>query len=149
MGLGRLRHAGLARCRLAARMIGCFTTGGASSLSGRAGPAYGGHHQRTALACHRTRVRHARQHDHRSESHARALPARRRFALSPFFARLAKKCRAVDGPATLAANLARAFQVFLQGRQLRSPPRSHRLTQQLLVEKSRNQRVKLQLRDLG
>jgi len=36
---------------------------------------------------------------------------------------LAKKCGAVDGPASWRRILARAFQVFLQGSQLRSPPR--------------------------
>jgi hypothetical protein len=65
-----------------------------------------------------------------------------------FSTRTRKKCGAVNGPATLAALLARAVQVFLQGRQLRSPPR-HAPGSQLSREKTRKSVAHRQLRDLG
>jgi len=42
--------------------------------------------------------------DHRSEFTREALPAAKAFRAVAIFLRAGKKCRAVDGPATLAAN---------------------------------------------
>jgi hypothetical protein len=105
-----------------------------------AGPAYGGHHQpATALACHR----HAgaaceTNNDHRSEFTREGASGREGVSrCRHFFARAGKKCRAVDGPATLAANPRESLPSFPSGPSvaLAATPRT-RLTQQLLVEKS-------------
>jgi len=74
-----------------------------------------------------TRVRHARQNnDHRSEFTREALPAANAFrAVAIFLRGLGKNAEQLTGLQRWRRILARAFQVFLQGRQLRSPPRSH------------------------
>jgi len=94
--------------------------------SGRAGPAYGGHHQpATALACHR----HAgaaceTNNDHRSEFTREGASGREGVSRCRHFLRgLAKNAEQLTGLQRWRRILARAFQVFLQGRQLRSPPR--------------------------
>src|SRR5271157_521601 len=141
MGLGRLRHAGpcslptsRAHDRVVLRLVEHLRS------SGRAGPAYGGHHQlATALACHR----HAgaaceTNNDHRSEFTRKGDSGREGVSrCRHFFARAGKKCGAVDGPATLAANPRESLPSFPSGPSvaLAATPRA-RLTQQLLVEKS-------------
>src|ERR1019366_2858068 len=141
MGLGRLRHAGpcslpasRAHDRVVLRLVEHLRS------SGRAGPAYGGHHQpATALACHR----HAgaaceTNNDHRSEFTREGDSGREGVSrCRHFFARAGKKCGAVDGPATLAANPRKSLSSFPSGPSvaLAATPRA-RLTQQLLVEKS-------------
>ena len=72
-----------------------------------------------------TRVRHARQTTITvASSHARALPAAKAFrAVAIFLRGLAKNAEQLTGLQRWRRILARAFQVFLQGRQLRSPPR--------------------------
>src|ERR1017187_5755253 len=141
MGLGRLRHAGpcslpasRAHDRVVLRLVEHLRS------SGRAGPAYGGHHQpATALACHR----HAgaaceTNNDHRSEFTREGASGREGVSrCRHFFARAGKKCGAVDGPATLAANPRESLSSFPSGPSvaLAATPRA-RLTQQLLVEKS-------------
>ena len=141
MGLGRLRHAGpcslptgRAHDRVVLRLVEHLRS------SGRAGPAYGGHHQpATALACHR----HAgaaceTNNDHRSEFTREGDSGREGVSrCRHFFARAGKKCRAVDGPATLAANPRESLPSFPSGPSvaLAATPRA-RLTQQLSVEKS-------------
>src|ERR1017187_7170659 len=141
MGLGRLRHAGScslptgrAHDRVVLRLVEHLRS------SGRAGPAYGGHHRpATALACHR----HAgaaceTNNDHRSEFTREGASGREGVSrCRHFFARAGKKCGAVDGPATLAANPRESLPSFPSGPSvaLAATPRA-RLTQQLLVEKS-------------
>src|ERR1019366_7916511 len=141
MGLGRLRHAGpcslpasRAHDRVVLRLVEHLR------LSGRAGPAYGGHHQpATGLACHR----HAgaaceTNNDPRSEFPREGDSGREGVSrCRHFFARAGKKCGAVDGPATLAANPRKSLPSFPSGPSvaLAATPRA-RLTQQLLVEKS-------------
>jgi len=72
-----------------------------------------------------TRVRHARQTTITvASSHARAVPAAKAFrAVAIFLRGLAKNAEQLTGLQRWRRILARAFQVFLQGRQLRSPPR--------------------------
>jgi hypothetical protein len=72
-----------------------------------------------------TRVRHARQTTITvASSHARAIPAAKAFrAVAIFLRGLAKNAEQLTGLQRWRRILARAFQVFLQGRQLRSPPR--------------------------
>src|ERR1035437_10335287 len=141
MGLGRLRHAG--PCSLPARRAHgrvVFRLVKHLGSSGRAGPAYGGHHQpATALACHR----HAgaaceTNNDHRSEFTSEGDSGCEGVSrCRHFLARAGKKCEAVDGPATLTANPRKSLPSFPSGPSvaLAATPRA-RLTQQLLVEKS-------------
>jgi len=143
MGLGRLRHADLARCRLAARMIACFTTGGASSFVWSSRPAYGGHHQ-PALLLHAiaTRVRHARQTTITVASSQReGASGREAFRAVAIFCAAGKKCRAVDGLQRWR-RISREPSKFPSGPSvaLAATPRT-RLTQQLLVENHRNRRA--------
>ena len=72
-----------------------------------------------------TRVRHARQTTITvASSHARAIPAAKALrAVAIFLRELAKTAEQLTGLQRWRRILARAFQVFLQGRQLRSPPR--------------------------
>ena len=72
-----------------------------------------------------TRVRHARQTTITvASSHARAIPAAKALrAVAIFLRELAKTAEQLTGLQRWRQILARAFQVFLQGRQLRSPPR--------------------------
>jgi hypothetical protein len=72
-----------------------------------------------------TRVRHARQTTITvASSHAQAIPAAKAFrAVAIFLRELAKTAEQLTGLQRWRRILARAFQVFLQGRQLRSPPR--------------------------
>jgi CMP-2-keto-3-deoxyoctulosonic acid synthetase len=73
-----------------------------------------------------TRVRHARQTTITvASSHARAIPAAKAFrAVAIFLRELANNnAEQLTGLQRWRQILARAFQVFLQGRQLHSPPR--------------------------
>ena len=75
-----------------------------------------------------TRVRHARQTTITvASSHARAIPAAKALrAVAIFLRELAKTAEQLTGLQRWRRILARAFQVFLQGRQLRSPPHASR-----------------------
>ena len=72
-----------------------------------------------------TRGRHARQTTITvASSHARAIPAAKALrAVAIFLRELAKTAEQLTGLQRWRQILARAFQVFLQGRPLRSPPR--------------------------
>jgi hypothetical protein len=72
-----------------------------------------------------TRVRHARQTTITvAGSHARTIPAAKALrAVAIFLRELAKNAEQLTGLQRWRRILARAFQVFLRGRQLRSPPR--------------------------
>src|SRR5271166_5563972 len=72
-----------------------------------------------------TRVRHARQTTITvASSHAQAIPAAKAFrAVAIFLRELAKNAEQLTVQQRWRRILTRAFQVFLQGRQLRSPPR--------------------------
>jgi hypothetical protein len=72
-----------------------------------------------------TRVRHARQTTITvASSHARTIPAAKALrAVAIFLRKLAKNAEQLTGLQRWRRILARAFQVFLRGRQLRSPPR--------------------------
>ena len=72
-----------------------------------------------------TRVRHARQTTIAvASSHAQAIPAAKAFrAVAIFLRELAKNAEQLTGLQRWRRILTRAFQVFLQGRQLRSSPR--------------------------
>jgi len=145
----------LARCRLAARMIALFYDWWSIFVRLVEPDRHMEAITSRPLLLHAiaTRVRHARQTTITvASSHARALPAAKAFrAVAIFFARAGKKCRAVDGPATLAANPRESLPSFPSGPSvaLAATPRT-RLTQQLWLRNHRNQpRVKLQLPDLG
>ncbi len=72
-----------------------------------------------------TRVRHARQTTITvASSHARTIPAAKALrAVAIFLRELAKNAEQLTGLQRWRRILARAFQAFLRGRQLRSPPR--------------------------
>lgn len=72
-----------------------------------------------------TRVRHARQTTITvASSHAKAVPAAKALhAVAVFLRELVKNAEQLTSLQRWRAILARAFQVFLQGRQLRPPPR--------------------------
>jgi hypothetical protein len=72
-----------------------------------------------------TRVRHARQTTLTvASSHAKNFPAAKAFrAVALFLHELTKNAEQLTGLQRWRRILARAFQVFLQGRQLRSPAR--------------------------
>ena len=143
----------LARCRLAARMIALFYDWWSIFVRLVEPDRHMEAITSRPLLLHAiaTRVRHARQTTITvASSHARALPAAKAASrCRHFFARAGKKCRAVDGPATLAANPRESLPSFPSGPSvaLTATPRA-RLTQQLSVRNHRNQpRVQRQLPD--
>src|ERR1039457_92056 len=121
MGLGRLRHAGpcslpasRAHDRVVLRLVEHLRSSGQAITS-----------RPLLLHAIATRVRHARQTTITvASSHARAIPAAKAFrAVAIFLRGLAKNAEQLTGLQRWRRILARAFQVFLQGRQWRSPPR--------------------------
>jgi len=120
MGLGRLSFTqDLARCRLAARMIALFYDWWSIFVRLVEPDRHMEAITSRPLLLHAIarRVRHARQTTITVASFTREgrFRPRRRFALSPFFARTHKKCGAVDGPATLAANPRESLPSFPSG----------------------------------
>ena len=117
----------LARCRLAARMIALFYDWWSIFVRLVEPDRHMEAITSRPLLLHAiaTRVRHARQTTITvASSHARALPAAKAFrAVAIFLRGLAKNAEQLTGLQRWRRILARAFQVFLQGRQLRSPPR--------------------------
>ena len=117
----------LARCRLAARLLGLFYNWW-NIFVRLAEPDF--HREAitsrplflTAIA---TRTRHARQTTIRvTSSHAKAEPAARALAAVAAFLRgLAKNAEQLTRLQKWRAILSRAFQAFLNGRLLRAPPR--------------------------
>ena len=117
----------LARCRLAARLLGLFynwwnifvrlADPGLHREAITSRPLF-----LTAIA---TRTRHARQTTIRvTSSHARAEPAAKALAAVAAFLRgLAKNAEQLTRLQKWRAILSRAFQAFLNGRLLRAPPR--------------------------
>jgi hypothetical protein len=117
----------LARCRLAARMLALFYDWWnifirladpdlhREAITSR--PLF-----LTAIA---TRTRHARQTTIRvTSSHAKAEPAARALAaVAAFLQGLARNAEQLTRPQKWRAILSRAFQAFLAGRPLRTPPR--------------------------
>jgi Transposase DDE domain group 1 len=117
----------LARCRLAARLVALFynwwnifvrlvePNRHLEAITSRP----------LLLHAIATRVRHARQTMITvASSHARAIPAAKALrAVAIFLRELAKNAEQLTSLQRWQRILARAFQVFLQGRQLRSPPR--------------------------
>src|SRR5271157_2062446 len=117
----------LARCRLAARMIALFYDWWSIFVRLVEPDRHMEAITSRPLLLHAiaTRVRHARQTTITvASSHARAIPAAKAFrAVAIFLRGLAKNAEQLTGLQRWRRILARAFQVFLQGRQLRSPPR--------------------------
>ena len=117
----------LARCRLAARMIALFYDWWSIFVRLVEPDRHMEAITSRPLLLHAiaTRVRHARQTTITvASSHARAIPAAKAFrAVAIFLRELAKNAEQLTGLQRWRRILARAFQVFLQGRQLRSPPR--------------------------
>jgi hypothetical protein len=117
----------LARCRLAARLVALFydwwnifvrliePNRHMEAITSRP----------LLLHAIATRVRHARQTTIRvMSSHAAAIPAAKAFrAVAIFLRELTKNAEQLTDIQRWQQILARAFQVFLRGRQLRSPPR--------------------------
>lgn len=117
----------LARCRLAARMVALFydwwnifvrlvePDRHLEAITSRP----------LLLHAIATRVRHARATALKvASSHAKAVPAAKALrAVALFLRDLVKNAEQLTGLQRWRRILARAFQVFLQGRQLRSPPR--------------------------
>ena len=93
--------------------------------SGRAGPAYGGYHQSAiALACHCHAGAACETNNDNCGEFTRPGDCREALrAVAIFLRELAKTAEQLMGLQRWRRILARAFQVFLQGRQLRSPPR--------------------------
>ena len=126
-GWGGFTTHDLARCRLAARLLALFYDWWTifvrlvdpslhrEAITSR--PLF--------LSAIATRTRHARQTTIRvTSSHAKAKPAARALAAAAVFLRgLAKSAEQLTRLQKWRAILSRAFQAFLNGRALRSPPR--------------------------
>ena len=117
----------LARCRLAARLLALFYNWW-NIFVRLADPSL--HREAITsrplfLAAIATRTRHARQTTIRvTSSHAKAKPAAQALAAVAAFLRgLAKNAEQLTSLQTWRAILSRAFQAFLNGRLLRTPPR--------------------------
>jgi Transposase DDE domain group 1 len=117
----------LARCRLAARMIALFYDWWSIFVRLVEPDRHMEAITSRPLLLHAIarRVRHARQTTITvASSHVRAVPAAKAFRVVAIFLReLAKNAEQLTGLQRWRRILARAFQVFLQGRELRSPPR--------------------------
>jgi hypothetical protein len=117
----------LARCRLAARMVALFYNWWNIFVRLVEPDRHMEAITSRPLLLHAiaTRVRHARQTTITvASSHAKNFPAAKAFrAVAIFLRELAKDAEQLTGLQRWRRILARAFQVFLQGRQLRSPPR--------------------------
>src|SRR5450759_10571 len=141
MGLGRLCHAGpcslpasRAPRRAVLRLVEHLRS------SGRAGPAYGGNHQSAiALACHRhacaaceTNNDHCGEFTRPGDSRREGVSRCRHFST-----RARKKCGAVDGPATLAANPRESLPSFPSGPSVALAPTPRARLMQPKVEKAK------------
>jgi hypothetical protein len=117
----------LARCRLAARMVALFYNWWNIFVRLVEPDRHMEAITSRPLLLHAiaTRVRHARQTTITvASSHAKTFPAAKAFrAVAIFLRELAKDAEQLTGLQRWRRILARAFQVFLQGRHLRSPPR--------------------------
>ena len=127
MGLGRLHHArsgappaGGAHARLIYDWWNIFVRLADPNLHREAVTS-----RPLFLSAIATRTRHARQTTIRvTSSHAEAKPAARALAAVAIFLRgLAQNAEQLTRLQKWRAILSRAFQVFLNGRQLRAPPR--------------------------
>jgi Transposase DDE domain group 1 len=117
----------LARCQLAARMVGLFYNWWTIFVRLVEPNRHMEAITSRPLLLHAiaTRVRHARQTTITvASSHAKAIPAAKAFrAVAVFLRELAKNAERLTSLQRWQRILARAFQIFLQGRQFRSPPR--------------------------
>ena len=117
----------LARCRLAARMVALFYDWWNIFVRLVEPDRHMEAITSRPLLLHAiaTRVRHARQITITvASTHAKALPAAKAFrAVAIFLRELTRNAEQLTDLQRWGRILARAFQVFLRGRQLRSPPR--------------------------
>jgi len=117
----------LARCRLAARMVALFYDWWSIFVRLIEPNRHMEAITSRPLLLHAiaARVRHARQTTITvASSHARAIPAAKALrAVAVFLRELVKNAEQFTRLQCWQRILARAFQIFLQGRQLRSPPR--------------------------
>jgi hypothetical protein len=126
-GWGGFATQDLARCRLAVRLLALFYDWW-NIFVRLAEPDL--HREASTsrplfLSAIATRTRHARQTTIRvTSSHAKAMPAARALvAVAEFLRGLAESAEQLARPQTWRAILSRAFQAFLNGRLIRSPPR--------------------------
>ncbi len=126
-GWGGFTTHDLARCRLAARLVALFYDWWNIFVRLAEPDRHMEAITSRPLLLHAiaTRVRHARQTTITvASSHAKAVPAARALrAVALFLRELVKNAEQLTSPQRWRAILSRAFQVFLQGRQLRLPPR--------------------------
>ena len=126
-GWGGFTTHDLARCRLAARLVALFYDWWNIFVRLAEPDRHMEAITSRPLLLHAiaTRVRHARQTTITvASSHAKAVPAARALrAIALFLRELVKNAEQLTSLQRWRAILARAFQVFLQGRQLRAPPR--------------------------
>ena len=138
MGLGRLGPCSLPASRTPRRAVLRLVEHLCSF--GRAGPTNGGHHQPAiAFACHRhagaaceTDNDHCGEFTRPNDSRREGAPRCRHFST-----RTRKKCGAVDGPATLAANPRESLPSFPSGPSVALTPTPRAQLIQPLVEKAK------------